>query len=102
MIYPPNISAFFDDNNPQILNKFASVLFITQVKALRNDVHLFPFRNIRLASLLQHNKDVKDISGESSMITVVLLQAAYIFSISSYTLKEWEIKFKEQHEIIDW
>ena len=49
MIYPPNISAFFDKNNRQIVTNFASVLFNTQVKALKHDGHIFKFRNFMIA-----------------------------------------------------
>ena len=36
--------------------------------------------------------------GEANMIAVVFLQDADVFSIISYTLKEYGSKFKEQHE----
>ena len=40
------------------------------------------------------------------MITVALIQAVYVFCISSDTLKEWGRKFKEQHKkmmiLIQW
>ena len=52
LIYPPNTSAFVDDNNRQIVTKFASVLFNTQVKALKHDGHHCTFINVMLASLL--------------------------------------------------
>ena len=72
MLYPPNISAFADYNNRQLVMNFASVLFTTQVKALKHDRHFFTFRNFMLESLLQHNKALKFISGEANMITVAL------------------------------
>ena len=52
VIYSPNISAFVDDNNRQIVTKLSSVLFNTIVKELKHDVHIFTFRNVMLASLL--------------------------------------------------
>ena len=86
----PNISAFVDDTNYQIYTNFESVLFNTKVKALRHDGHLLPFINVMLDSLIQHNEYHKYISGEARTITVVLLQDAYVFSISSYILKNRE------------
>ena len=70
MIYPPNISAFVDDNNLHIVMKFASVLFNTQVKALKHYGFLCTFINVTLTSLLQHNEALKGIPGEANMITV--------------------------------
>ena len=87
VIYPPNIPAFVDDNNPQILTNFASALFNTQAKALSHDGHLFSFRNVMLDSLMHHNEYLKGISGEARLIKVALLQTADIFSISSDNLK---------------
>ena len=37
MIYPPNISLFVENKNLQIVMKISSVLFNTQVKALKHD-----------------------------------------------------------------
>ena len=54
-----------------------------------------------LASLLHHNKSLKGLWGEANMITVVLLQAADVLSISSDNLKSWGGNFKEQHEIMN-
>ena len=68
MIYPPNISAFVDDNNRQIVTNFSSVLFNTLVKALNHYVHICKFRNVMLASLLQHNEALKIIAGEANII----------------------------------
>ena len=98
MIYPPNVSAFVDGKNRQIVTNFASVLFNTQVKALKHDGNICTFINFILASLLHHNEALKGLSGEANMITVAFLQAAYVLSISSDTLKEWGEKVKEQHE----
>ena len=61
MIYPPNISSFFYDNNHQIVTNFVSALFNTQVKALKHDGFIFTLRNFMLASLLQHNGALKGI-----------------------------------------
>ena len=55
MIYPPSISEFVDENNRKIVTNFSSVIFNTQVKALRNDGHIFTFVNVMLASLLHNN-----------------------------------------------
>ena len=63
MIYPPNILSFVDNNNHQIVTKFASVLFNPQSKALKHDGHLYKFRNFMLASLLQYNKYFKVLAG---------------------------------------
>ena len=52
MVYPPNISVFFDKKNCQIVMKFVSVMFNTQVKALKHDGHLCTFRNFMLDLLL--------------------------------------------------
>ena len=94
MIYSPNISAFVDENNRQIVKNFASVLFNTQVKALKDDGHLSTFRNFMLDSLL-HNKEAPEgLSGEANKITVALLQAADVLGISSDNLKAWGEKFK--------
>ena len=87
VIYPPNISAFVDDNNLQIVMKFASVLFNTQVKAIKHDGHLCTFKNVTLASLLQNNESLKGIPGEANMITVSLIQAADVLFIIPDTLK---------------
>ena len=80
---------------------FASLLFNTQLKSLKNDGHLCTYRKFMLASLLHHNKYLKGLSGEANMITVVLLQAADVLSISSDNLKSWGGNFKEQHEIMN-
>ena len=73
MLHPPNISDFSDENNRQLVMNFVSVLFNTQVKALKHDGHICTFINVMLASLLQHNNDLKIISGEANIITVALL-----------------------------
>ena len=73
MVYPPNISAFVDKNSRQIVKDFVILLFNTQVKALKHDGHICTFINVMLASLLQHNNDLKIISGEANIITVALL-----------------------------
>ena len=73
IIYPPNISAFVDENNRQIVTNFTSVLFNTQVKALKHDGHFCTFRADILTSLLQHNKSLKIVAREANMITVPLL-----------------------------
>ena len=49
VMYPPNISAFVDKNNRQIVTNFASVLFNKKVKALKHDGHIFKFRNFMIA-----------------------------------------------------
>ena len=89
IIYPPRITDFVDNNNPQIETNFASVIFKTQVKALRHDGHLCPFKFFMIASLLQHKKYLKCIVGEASMIKFSLLQSADVFGISLDTLIEW-------------
>ena len=96
MIYPPNISAFFDEHNHQIVTNFSSVPFNTQVKAVKHDGHICTFGNVILDSLLQHNKALKVLTGEANMITVALLQAADVLGISSDTLKSWGKKVKEE------
>ena len=98
MIYTPSISAFVKNNNRQIVTNFSSVLFNTQVKAVKYDGHICTFGNVILASLLQHNKALKVLTGEANMINVALLQAADVLGISSDTLKSWGEKVKEQHE----
>ena len=50
VMYPPNISAFVDKNNRQIVTNFASVLFNKKVKALKHDEHIFTLRTNILAS----------------------------------------------------
>ena len=37
MIYPPNISAFFEENNRQIVTNFIILMFNTKMKALNHD-----------------------------------------------------------------
>ena len=73
MIHPPNISAFVDDKNHQIVKNFASILLDTKLKALRHDCHLYTFRNIMLASLLKQNEYTKCVEGETDMIKIALL-----------------------------
>ena len=73
MVYPTKISAFFNENKGQIVTKFASVLFNTQVKSLKHDGHICTFRTGMLDLLLQHKKVLKIIAGEANMITVALL-----------------------------
>ena len=73
MIYPPNISAFVDENSRQIVKDFVIVLFNTQVKALKNDSHICTSRTGMLALLLQHNKALKIIAVEKNMITFPLI-----------------------------
>ena len=46
MIYPPNISAFVDEGNRQIVTNLPSVLFNTQVKSLNHDGHICTFRTV--------------------------------------------------------
>ena len=77
--YPPKISALFDENNRQIVTNFASVIFNTQVKVLRNDDNLFTFINVILASLLQHKESFKGVALLENRITVILLHAADLF-----------------------
>ena len=62
MIYQSNILDFVDNNKHQIYTNFESVLFNTQVKVLRHNVHIFPFINVILALLLKHTKYLKGIS----------------------------------------
>ena len=76
MIYPPIIYAFVDKSNRQIVKNLASVLFNTQVKSLKNNVHICTLRNVMIASLLQYNYFLKVVAGDTNMITVVLLQGA--------------------------
>ena len=76
------------------MENFASLLFNTQVKALNHDGHLCTFRNVMLDLLLQHNEALKGIVREEKMITVALLQAAYVLSIGSDSLKAQGEKFK--------
>ena len=52
MIYPTSISAFFDDENLQILTNFVIVIFNTQVNSFRHDDNLSKFINAILASLI--------------------------------------------------
>ena len=73
MIYPPNKSDFFDKSNQKIVTNFASVLFNTQVKAIKYDGHLCTFINVMPAFLLLHNEALKGLAGESNMITVALI-----------------------------
>ena len=80
------------------MTNFSSVPFNTQVKAVKHDGHICTFGNVILASLLQHNRAPKVLTGEANMITVALLQAADVLGISSDTLKSWGEKVKEQHE----
>ena len=61
--YTTNISDFVDDKNLQILTNFTSKIFNTQVKALMHDGYIFTLINVMLASLLRHNKHLKDVSG---------------------------------------
>ena len=73
MIYTSSIPDFIDENNRQIVTNFASVLFNTQVKALKHDGQICTFINAMLASLMQHNKALKIIAVEANMITVALI-----------------------------
>ena len=73
MIYPPNISAFGDYNNRQIVTNLSSVLFNNQVKALKHDGHLCKLRTVIIDLLRQHKEVLKIILGEANMITGVLL-----------------------------
>ena len=82
IIYPLNISAYVDENNLQIVTNFESVLFNNQVKELKNDGHFCTFRNFMLTSLLQNNEYIKGLAVEVNMITVTLLRAADVLSIS--------------------
>ena len=66
MIYPPNISDFVDDNNRQIVTNFSSVVFSTQVKALKHDVHIYTFINFMPDLILQHNESLKGVSLEKT------------------------------------
>ena len=58
------------------MTKFLSVLFKTQVKALKYYGYLCAFINSVLGSLLQNNEALKGISVDSNMITVAFLQDA--------------------------
>ena len=73
MIYTPNISAFDDENNRQIVTNFARVIFNTQVNVLKHYGRICTFIAGILAFLLHHNKSLKLIAGEENMITVPLL-----------------------------
>ena len=81
MIYPLNICKFVDKNNFQIVTKFASVPFNTQVKALKHDGHICTFINFIPDYLLQYNEYLKGLSGETNMVTVLLLQAEDFLSV---------------------
>ena len=63
MIYPTNIPGFSDENNRKIVTTFSSVLFNTQVMAIKNDGHLFTLINVMLDFLLKCNKYLKGIPG---------------------------------------
>ena len=73
IIYPPNISAFVDENNRQIVTNFSSVLLNTQVKSLKHYGHIFTFRTVILDLLLQHTESLEIIAVGANMITVALL-----------------------------
>ena len=98
MIYLPKILAFVDETNRQIVTKFESVLFNTQVKSLKHDGNLSAFRNVMLDLLMQHNKYLRGLAVEVNIIPVALLQAADFLGISSDTLKAFVEKVKEQHK----
>ena len=72
MIYPRTISDSFDENNHKIVTKFENVLFNTEVNALKHDYHIFTYRNVMLAFILQHNRALYGISREANMIKVSL------------------------------
>ena len=82
IIYPPNITSYVGKNNRHIVTNFASVIFNTQVKAFKHDVHLCTFRNFMLASKLQNDEALKGIEVEANMITVALLQYEDVSFIS--------------------
>ena len=96
IIYTTNISAFVDEKKLQIVKCFASVVLITQVKALRHEVNICTFINVIIVSLINHNKALNGKSGEENMITVALLQATDVFSIISDTLKDGVRKAKKK------
>ena len=96
MINPPNISAFVDDNNRQIVTNFSNVLFNTQVKELKYDGHLYKLINFMLASLPQNNKALRFISVDANMITVSFIQAVDVLFISSDILKTQGENIKEK------
>ena len=56
-------------------------------KELKHDVHIYTLKIIILAPLLQHNEDLKGIVGEAKIITVMFLEYANVFCVSSETLK---------------
>ena len=64
------------------------------MKSLKHDGHICTFRNVMIALLLNHNKALKCLSGDSNIITVVFLQSVYFLSIGSDYLKEWGEKVK--------
>ena len=66
MIYSTIISDLVDKNNHQIATNFASVLFNTQVKALRHNANISTLRNFMLASLMQHKKYLKGVTIEAN------------------------------------
>ena len=82
MIYPPNISSFSYYYNRQIVTNFSSVLFNTQLKALKHGGHIFTFINVMLDLILHHKEDIEGILVESNMITVSFLQASDVLFIS--------------------
>ena len=55
------------------MTNFDSVLFNTEVKALKYDGHHFTFRNCMLDSIIQHNEALKDLVVEANMINTVFL-----------------------------
>ena len=52
IIFSPKKSAFVDENNHQIVTKFASLLLNNQAKALRYDDHICIFISVMLYYLL--------------------------------------------------
>ena len=95
MVYPHNILAFVDENNHQIVKKFESALFNTQVKALKHNGHIFTFIKVMLDLMLRYNKALKGLLGEANMINFELIQAADVLYISSDILKAQGEKVKE-------
>ena len=50
------------------------------------------------ALLLQNDEYMKGFAWENKIITVMFLQATYLFYIISDKSKEWERKVNEKHE----
>ena len=90
-----------NNNNNNIVTNFASVLFNTQVKALRHDGHISIFRNFMFYSILHNNKSIKGVTGDNKIITVAFGSICRCFCIILDILKEWVRKVDKKHEIMN-